>query len=104
MANNNQCLAFPLSSGATAGKLWIITSMSGYNDGGSAGRAYLAKLINTTAYEVTSEITLGRWEGIHFHGILILDSGEKIQAYFGATEGATDLCYLFYNGYQIDKY
>lgn len=92
------------SVGVTAGKIWIITLISAYNNDGTAGRVRLLKRIAAVDYMLISKITVALRESVDFHGVLILNSGEKIRAYLNAIQGATDTCFLIYNGYQIDKY
>lgn len=91
-------------TGVTAGKLWIVTSICAYNNDGTAVSIYLIKTIGTTSYAITRKETLARRESVDFHGIIVLNSGEKLAGVFGGTEGATDNCRFYYCGYQIDKH
>lgn len=93
-----------LSTGVTAGKIWIVTSIIAYNNSGTVERIQISRLANAIPYMVNSKATLVKWQSVDFHGILVLDDGEKIQATFENCQGATDFCYLYYTGYQISKY
>lgn len=92
------------SSDPDFGKLWIITSITAFNNGGTTEIIRLAKLINANYYIIQQGVDVPLRRAVVFHSWLVLDSGEKLQAYFSGCQGATNSCRFYFTGYQIAKY